>query len=438
MRINDYQKANINHTPLSQRAGQWESIKDVKSPFLGSAATETAGFGYWFNYLWEEARNVDELSVGDQARLCEAFFAVLMPIDGAGGSSFTPRTGAIDDMARLRVLRTLLVVGFERISLDGAMSSGKVGVKANQAINAEHVFVERMQYTSKSQEQTIHLGFRADSRDYDTLVRQNGLLPRARSAGQDVHRAYGLNKPWNPFSLGVYSNSMFLRKGSNKDNCLHTVVSIGLEFAELLPYPLLSDASLFKLANKPLKTWTAQDEAEALAHRYKVRAVRTKPAGDIDHVESELSIYVLSMDQSRSFSTKAWQGRKGVENPFPEAAVDHVPTESILAEVLLTRKHFFDSDGLSFFDFKVTSIRLLPSPEKLQARFDDAFPTLIEARVQQLERSARGTWAMARARYDKVMSQPTGPGGAAKGKLCDVCGKTFKPILFRTHECVVS
>ncbi len=81
-------------------------------------------------------------------------------------------------------------------------------------------------------------------------------------------------RPWNPFSESVYANSLFLRKEHNKDNCLHTVVSVASEFAEILSYPLLTDGQQFALGQKPLEEWTVSDEQSAAAHRYRVRAIR--------------------------------------------------------------------------------------------------------------------------------------------------------------------
>jgi len=418
-----YKPPVINATPLAAKTSRWPGIKDVRAPFL---TDDSKSFGYWFNYFWEEARQVDTLSEGDKARLCDAFYAVLTK----SGVGFTPVTLAlVSNEKKLQILTTLLVIGFKRVALDGMLPAPGSSVQVDKAVDGGKVFLNHMQYLEKGNTNIISLGFRADGRTYDQLVLQNGLGARARSGGQTIYTDYGLDQAWHPFSLQIYANSLFLRKGINKDNCLHTVVSVSLEFAEILPYPLLSDGSLFRWANTPLTNWTTADETEALAHRFKVRAVRTQPGGAIDHLESEIRVFVLRTDNTRAFSTKNWQKKVGVTNPFPEAAVNSIPVENILAEIEVTRKHFFDNGDLTFYDFEFKKITLRPSEEVQALQFGAQFPVQLKLKLNMLEKTARSTWLTAKSRYDRIKSQSNAPTGAAGLVECPRCHKRVKKVL---------
>jgi hypothetical protein len=403
----------------------WKSIQGVTSPF---PSRDPKTFGYWFNYLWEEARQSDGLTDGEKARLCDAFFAVL----SSSGTTYRPcaEFATMSNEQKQRVLASLLVYGFKRVPLPGTVTA-RTG--ASRTVNAGEIFATKMEYLRRGVPNTVHLGFRADGRTYKQLIAQGGFRARARSRGQDVHSNYGLNEPWNPFSLHVYANSLFLRKGENKDNCLHTVVSVGLEFAELLPYPLLSDASLFRWAKKPFKEWTTADEQQARQHRYAVRTVHKTSGGPIDHLESEVRIFVLRMGSASAFSTQAWQKKVGVPNPFPEAAVNEVSADDILAEVEVTRRHYFDGRALTFYDFEISQTRILDR-EGLAARYGRHFPSALEQRIQSLKGAAKNTWSSAKAQYVKY-NTPKTPGTGPKKDRCPKCDKSYTPIMMNRHGC---
>src|SRR4051812_21389283 len=100
----------VNRVAPNQRAERWPSIASIVSPF---GAMVKRSFGFWFNYLWEEARQAPDLTNGDKARLCDAFFTVLE----ADGLRFRPVMGleAIPADKKRTVLTTLLVIGFKRV-----------------------------------------------------------------------------------------------------------------------------------------------------------------------------------------------------------------------------------------------------------------------------------------------------------------------------------
>jgi hypothetical protein len=422
----------VNRVAPNQRAGRWASIQSLVAPF-GNPVKRS--FGFWFNYLWEEARQSPDLTDGDRARLCDAFFTVLQ----LNGAKPNPVPG-LDAMAfekKRAVLTTLLVMGFKRVPLSGVINSGGVGRRVDRAASGASIFMKSMEYAVEGGKQTVRLGFRADSRNYETLVRQGGFKARARSDQDPIYTKFGFDQPWNPLALDVYANSLFLRKGINRDNCLHTVISVSKELKEIFPYPLLSDESLFPLANKPLKTWTPQDDAAALSHWLKVRAVRANDV--VDHLETEICVYVVRVDNAMAFNTEKWQNDTGGANPFPEAAVKEINVNAILAEMKIKRKHFWDQPpsgggSLTFYDFDVISTRVLPSEEDQIAAYGPDFPDQLKAKLQSLEREAKNGWAQALQRYrNKDVVFRAGPTGGGLSK-CPHCNKEFPRAQFIAHK----
>ena len=107
--------------------------------------------------------------------------------------------------------------------------------------------------------------------------------------------------------------------------------------------------------------------------------------------------------------------------------VDQIPADNILAEVEITRKHYFDNGDLAFYDFDLKAIRLLPSEDVQKVRFGDVFPGVLRQKIDQLARSARATWGDARSRYLRLKAQATAPAPVAQAAIvCPKCGRSFR------------
>src|SRR5262245_23236281 len=143
-----YTPPTVNRTAPNQRAGQWPTIANVVSPF-GEPVKRS--FGFWFNYLWEEARQAPDLTEGDRARLCDAFFTVLEP----QGGRFKPVMGleAMPAEKKRTVLTTLLVMGFKRVPLNGPISASELGVRVDRAANGAGIFLKTMEYGTETSKQ---------------------------------------------------------------------------------------------------------------------------------------------------------------------------------------------------------------------------------------------------------------------------------------------
>jgi hypothetical protein len=441
------QRTVVNQTPLNQRNTRWAEIQPVNAPHPD---TDAATFGYWFNYFWEEARKTGNLTPGDQGRLCDAFFTVFDK--DATGVRVKPTFNQLTDDKMRTILTTLLVIGFKRVPLEGVVPAARTHLgRSNKVVAIERAVdcldlqievagarLPTLKDKVPTSGSTLTIGFRGDGRSYEDLVTAGGFKARARSKGQDVYKWFGFDKPWHPFGLKVYKKSLFLRKGQNKDNCLHTVVSVGFEFKELVTYPLLTDAGLFPLCQKPLNTWTQKEIGEAVTHKWKVRTVpSTSGNGALDHIEHELRIYVVRMDLSRGFDTSAWQKKMGEGNPFPEVAVDQVTISNILAEIVLTRRYYHPGKvGYDFemYDLEFKSVRLLPSETILKIRFGDPFPAMLMQRINALEREAKAYRSDAKRNYEKS-KQAAAPVVVAKKGNCKYCGKPVAALTIHERDC---
>src|SRR5262245_23740151 len=111
-KIEPAQRTVVNYTPLNQRNTRWAEIQGIKAPHPD---TDSATFGYWFNYLWAEARETEHLTPGDQGRLCDTFFTVFDK--DATGVRVKPTFNQLNDDKKRTILTTLLVIGFKRVPL---------------------------------------------------------------------------------------------------------------------------------------------------------------------------------------------------------------------------------------------------------------------------------------------------------------------------------
>lgn len=441
-----YQAPKINQTPMNQRATRWDEVKGSPAPcpvpkkMVGTELRDDPStFEYWFNYFWSQAIAVDDLSPGDKGRLCEAFFAVLTGTKGNWilSGSFA----ALNDMEKLKILRQLMVIGFKRVALEGAVPAAKFGgvkrsVTIDRAVDAGSLFVEKVAVSADPSAARMSLGFRGDGRSYEDIVTQNGFHVRSRSSGQDVYKEYGLNKPWHPFNEPLYANSLFLRKGKDKDNCLHTVISVAAKLFTSLDYPILSDGTLFLPGQTPLPQWTDTEINAALTHRFKVRAVKGSK-GQVEQLEHDGRLFIVRLDGSRAFSTEQWQRDVGVTNPCPERAVDSVPLDNILAELSYTRLFFDENKHVTFYDFRVNELRLLPSEQVLKTRFGDGFPAQLRSRVNELVGEAKNNLRDAKLSFEKAKLKAAG--GDTTGVVltpgkCPYCAASFKSNSFLNNH----
>jgi hypothetical protein len=407
-------------TPLNQRNGRWAEIKEIVGPF-GAAygANDSKKFGYWFNYFWAEAREAYDLDAAAQSQLCDAFFAVLES-DGADGYRPSAQFTQMDNVQMQNVLLKVMRIGFKRVQVGpGPASMGW------NAVDAKTLFACDVKEKMKVA-RTLCIGFRGDNRNFSDL-KDTGFLARARCQGMKVHSDYGLDQPWHPLHLDIYRDSLFLRKGKSKDNCLHTVISVASSLEEMLPYPLLSDASLFNLALKDPNLWDQNNLAYVGNHFLGLQIVRKDTNGAIDRMVTDKNIYVLDMSTGAGYNTAQFQQNLGVGNPFPERAIDRVLPEQILA-VLRVKKHYFfrrtSNPGIwTFFKVEKTGFDFLQPEHVIQSRFGPLATADIRGIVESGLRNANFSVQGELNAYELANAAPVQ--GKKMGTACPVCQQEF-------------
>jgi hypothetical protein len=161
--------------------------------------------------------------------------------------------------------------------------------------------------------------------------------------------------------------------------------------------------------------------------------VHTLPDGrlePIDRLENRMHVYVVRIDQCKAYSTQQYQRDVHEANPFPEAAVDAIPLNDILADLEIKRKYFWDEGTISFYDFDMLSTKFLPSEESLRNRFGNGFPAQLRTKLQGLEQMAKHMYLAAKARYDRLHQPAAVPvaviPAAAPTVICDKCGQPIR------------
>jgi len=361
----------INYVPPNQRDAKWDTVGSIRAPFGDVPSNE---FGFWFNYFWEEAVTLSTLTQAQKVKLSEMYFSVFQAAPNAG--VVRPDFATKDASFKENVLRQLLLIGFKRVALEAPKTvprvpGGRVIAPAPlTAVDAAELNLTKLEVKGNH----WPIAYRSDARSYDELKAHGGFTARARSYSSPIYNAYGLNQPWHPFNNPVYGNSLWLRLGSkNKDNCLHTVISVGPEFLKIVHFPILNDYNVFGakstdgrfLCFKPLDEWTATDIQAAANDRNKVRAM---PPGSstLHHLEKENHIHVFHLCGVKGYNTES---HFAGSDKFPERGMEQVPVSHLLADLAFVQRYWYRPDGgqIMLYQIEFAPIRWVPSESAVNA-----------------------------------------------------------------------
>lgn len=398
----------------------WEAVASLRGP----APAAWPDFGFWFNYFWDEAVTVEGLTNAEKQMLVETFHGVFAKAGGGWQMRTDPQ--AKESYHRLKMLRNLLHVGFVRVPYE---TGGPKGVRPVTAEVGTKLFKEEVRlFRDPGNSFTIKIGWRCDSRPYELLVSQNGFQARARQ--EKVDREWNLTQPWHPYSLDVYRTAIYLRRGKNYDNCLHTAVSVGTEFKALVHFPLFTDTSLYTYPAGPINNW-----ASPLVVNTRGEKARVGKDEHGSYLEHDTQLYALRIDDSvKGFDTQAFQ-RKAGKDPFPERSVDAIPVENILGRVLITRKYWWDArgGGWEFFDIECKTIDIVGktiADYRVGPYAERVLKTHIQTQVTLAK--TRQDIVFARAKRVKELTAPQAQGRGAQ-KVCPKCQKSFAPVMYNMH-----
>jgi hypothetical protein len=215
----------------------------------------------------------------------------------------------------------------------------------------------------------LRVGFRGELRQPFDVRQHNGCRPRAHILS--MLPSMNIDKPWHPYFNSDNRKKLYYRKG-NGDNCLHTAVSVAVDFDTASKFPLLCDLNeaddlgTAKVEAQGIQSNVAQLRAQLGATITRQhfdpnsRAVNTKPGyapgmmpanPPVSSVTAykapaglrllksvRMNVY-LFLVKGTVYNTRGYQVH--LKNaPFPERAVEAVPWEHFLARVKIDRIHF--------------------------------------------------------------------------------------------------
>jgi len=331
---------------------------------LPKEAMVTPGYGEyskegWFLYFWKEARQAGGFLTKSADIL--PFFNELFqvppewvanPIDNAKFEtgtylSYKPSVNptdrvqtltyasswtAVSDTNLRRCLNACLAVGFEKVQATA------VGLGNLTNLNSPLAFARHSLILGHSHCYTI--GWRGDSRSLGDLQRAGGFLPKADSdqPSPDLHdqRSYAekinLRTHWHPFSDPITRSHYYYRR-EQQDNCLHTVVSVGLDFVTASTFPKVEDLIGSALGGRALGPSDTIDRPP-LALVPRLCDVRIAGHTPVKRFADKQQLYLVVLFGGFFDTQRKQAGDKEIadsQGTFPEVAVKRVPADNILA-----------------------------------------------------------------------------------------------------------
>lgn len=317
----------------------------------------------WFLYFWKEARQ----TAGMEARAPQilAFFNDLFKLPKEwdrsdpgylldGAQPFSDYRGDVaakdrvkrleykvgktwdnvDDTILYNLLNACLQVGFERIrTVKGGKEIGE--------LSADNAFAFARHTLILDSDHEYTLGWRGDGRNLGQIGAAGGFLSKAQSEvklqnGQTYAESIGLREKWNPFSKPENRTDYYYRK-MQQDNCLHTVVSVTLDFVTAATFPKLEDL-LGSLLGGGTVGPNATIEGLPSDSRKKLSKVVTT-SGEVYRYADRQQLYLVVLFGKFLDTQKRQKGDQQGESAksFPEVAVKKIPVNNIFGSLSFVR-----------------------------------------------------------------------------------------------------
>lgn len=309
----------------------WQEAVSRKSEFVARWKPITDFFNEAFKlpYKWDpdsDEFDKDEIRSGYGGKLSYKGSDLQWRVRTLQTRMGNPWPQSVSNATLLACLQALLEAGFSRVrAANGVVTDSSLQFIANSV---------RLQGSGDSY--FCDFGWRGDGRDFDTLVRSGGFFNRADSSANGFAQSCNLREDWHPFAVEDNRFSYWFREGQS-DNCLHTCVSVAMNFKTASTFPLLEG----KLRGKTLpSTLVEAQTASTPTAAFSKVGVRTAGGGEVIYRYADRQQLYLVMLAGAGFNTKAKQ-----QQQFPEIAVKFVPAANILACLVFVRVfHGTDED----------------------------------------------------------------------------------------------
>ena len=152
-------------------------------------------------------------------------------------------------------------------------------------------------------------------------------LTRAHMCAEKIN----LREAWNPFSDPTIRAHYYYRR-EQQDNCLHTVVSVTLDFTTASTFPKLEDLIGSAMKGAALKPTDTVDNPPA-ALKPKLCSVRTGAGKPLQRYADKQQLYLVVLFGGFFDTQRKQAGEKEIADAsgtFPEVAVKRIPANNIL------------------------------------------------------------------------------------------------------------
>lgn len=184
-----------------------------------------------------------------------------------------------------------------------------------------------------------YLGWRGDSRKYEDIETAGGLYCKAES--EIYAKPRHMRTTWHPFADKNVRSYMYYRK-QQKDNCLHTVVSVSILKEDNDYEQRFKINACFPQLEELTDTSRSQTTA--------VEVEKNSTRENVDLFVDSVTLYLCKFPEGDDyFDTQKFQQEfSGDTKGFPEIGVREIPAKNIVAYVKYVRVHHGTTNGEGF------------------------------------------------------------------------------------------
>lgn len=403
--------------PVNAHQKRWDEVRAARID-IDEQDKKQFTRKYWFHYFWDEAvaragapgklsGRVADVQAGNRSQAYKDDFAFKATDYEAAAQNaqaelirihedLFPQTGGFRQLKPLENINegvfrdqlcTLLHIGFRGVPIN-ARPLGRDGRPSNI-----------ISYCRDGKDHLdVRVGWRSESRSWEQIVRDKGT--KRQVDVDNLAMRMRLREKWHPFSIEKYRDCLWFRAGSEMDNCLYSVVSVGNDFKTVTSFPLINE-NPWKFpsqgaAIKPLEQWTP---AEKQQYRNNLAVVRLSDGQPREMVVSTVFVYLfllkgLVLDSSE---VQEFYGADG----FPERGVTQIKLDDIYGYCRVVRVHhgFGQHDGHTGFIRQAEYA--FPNQKERSHKYGDALEQLDQEFRRNLTSPFVTAWAD-RGRTDAV------------------------------------
>jgi hypothetical protein len=332
---------------LAQPEFSWGFVANVTDPFVGEANLPKYGREHWLTYFWmeavgrcntpyalsgqaakragspafDEAAKVDEkATTSERKEMVRIFSLVFQRADNPKRFALRRPLDQIPDDELRGILTSLLLIGHRGVPLTRDPS---VDASPDNIIS----------YASYQQDQMdVGIGWRSETRPW-WMVRKQGGAKRQVDVWSRAEELK-LLEMWHPFFDRSIRKTLWFREGKSGDNCLYSVISVGLSFKTVTGFPKIDDPLIYSFPRTAVSSW---DEPTKQRYGTNLALVTLSNGTTCELLATKIHTYIFLL-KGLVLDTEAVESFFA-RDPFPERGVESIPLDNIYAAVPAIRVH---------------------------------------------------------------------------------------------------